>query len=53
MIAQMGSSFLAVRLKRNMEIFSKSAFGPIYIIDCRVTAYVVSGPQMSDRHRPE
>lgn len=30
MIAQMGSSFSAVRLKRNMEIFSKSAFGPIY-----------------------
>ena len=30
MIAQMGSSFSAVRLKRNMGIFSKSAFGPIY-----------------------
>ena len=29
------ATFLAVRLKRNMEIFSKSAFGPIYIIDCR------------------
>ena len=48
-----GILLLGRSLETKYGNFFEVRFWTDYIIDCRVTAYVVSGPQMSDRHRPE